>query len=123
MRKRNAIDFKSIFKIITLIFQGAFDGIERHISKRLNMTAIGYKASHDEEQVDSRNLEWESFSVKAQKPYLNVSKIHAVTVVGVDSFGGSASVLALIKVFHKYIHLKVLDTSNIYKFEKSSKPS
>mgnify|MGYP000155880932 FL=1 len=41
---------------ILFIAGGAFDGIERHISKRLNMTAIGYKASHDEEQVDSEHL-------------------------------------------------------------------
>jgi len=41
---------------ILFIAGGAFDGIERHISKRLNMTAIGYKASHDEEQVDAEHL-------------------------------------------------------------------
>ena len=41
---------------ILFIAGGAFDGIERHISKRLNMTAIGYKASHDEELVDSEHL-------------------------------------------------------------------
>ena len=41
---------------ILFIAGGAFDGVERHISKRLNMTAIGYKASHDEEQVDAEHL-------------------------------------------------------------------
>jgi len=35
---------------------GAFDGIERVISKRLNMAAIGYKASHDEEDIDKDNF-------------------------------------------------------------------
>ena len=41
---------------ILFIAGGAFDGINRHISKRLNMSAIGYKASHEEEQVDKDNL-------------------------------------------------------------------
>ena len=41
---------------ILFIAGGAFDGINRHISKRLNMSAIGYKASHEEEQVDKENL-------------------------------------------------------------------
>jgi ATP-dependent Clp protease ATP-binding subunit ClpX len=41
---------------ILFIAGGAFDGINRHISKRLNMSAIGYKASKEEEQVDKENL-------------------------------------------------------------------
>ena len=41
---------------ILFIAGGAFDGINRHISKRLNMSAIGYKVSHEEEQVDKDNL-------------------------------------------------------------------
>jgi len=41
---------------ILFIAGGAFDGINRHISKRLNMSAIGYKASHEVEQVDKENL-------------------------------------------------------------------
>jgi ATP-dependent Clp protease ATP-binding subunit ClpX len=41
---------------ILFIAGGAFDGIERVISKRLNMAAIGYKASHDDEMVDNDNL-------------------------------------------------------------------
>ena len=41
---------------ILFIAGGAFDGVNRHISKRLNMSAIGYKASHDEEQIDTENL-------------------------------------------------------------------
>ena len=41
---------------ILFIAGGAFDGIDRHISKRLNMSAIGYKAAHDEEVVDKDNL-------------------------------------------------------------------
>ena len=41
---------------ILFIAGGAFDGINRHISKRLNMSAIGYKASHEEEHVDKENL-------------------------------------------------------------------
>jgi ATP-dependent Clp protease ATP-binding subunit ClpX len=35
---------------------GAFDGIERVISKRLNMQAVGYSASLSEEVVDHENL-------------------------------------------------------------------
>jgi ATP-dependent Clp protease ATP-binding subunit ClpX len=41
---------------ILFIAGGAFDGVNRHISKRLNMSAIGYKASHEEEQIDTENL-------------------------------------------------------------------
>lgn len=41
---------------ILFIAGGAFDGIERHISKRLNMTAIGYKASQDEDAIDADNI-------------------------------------------------------------------
>jgi ATP-dependent Clp protease ATP-binding subunit ClpX len=41
---------------ILFIAGGAFDGIERVISKRLNMAAIGYKASHDDEMVDVNNM-------------------------------------------------------------------
>lgn len=41
---------------ILFIAGGAFDGIDRHISKRLNMSAIGYKSSHEEEIVDKDNL-------------------------------------------------------------------
>ncbi|MEZ4798064.1 MAG: ATP-dependent Clp protease ATP-binding subunit ClpX [Flavobacteriaceae bacterium] len=41
---------------ILFIAGGAFDGIERHISKRLNMSAIGYKAAHEEETIDVDNI-------------------------------------------------------------------
>ncbi|MBP0902588.1 ATP-dependent Clp protease ATP-binding subunit ClpX [Mariniflexile gromovii] len=41
---------------ILFIAGGAFDGIERHISKRLNMQAVGYSASKSEEVVDQDNL-------------------------------------------------------------------
>jgi ATP-dependent Clp protease ATP-binding subunit ClpX len=41
---------------ILFIAGGAFDGMERFISKRLNMSAIGYKASHDEDELDKDNL-------------------------------------------------------------------
>ncbi len=41
---------------ILFIAGGAFDGIERHISKRLNMSSIGYKASHEGEVIDKDNF-------------------------------------------------------------------
>ena len=41
---------------ILFIAGGAFDGVNRHISKRLNMSAIGYKASHEEAQIDTRKF-------------------------------------------------------------------
>lgn len=41
---------------ILFIAGGAFDGIERIISKRLNMQAVGYSASKKEEVVDQNNL-------------------------------------------------------------------
>ncbi|SDB57481.1 ATP-dependent Clp protease ATP-binding subunit ClpX [Flavobacteriaceae bacterium MAR_2010_188] len=41
---------------ILFIAGGAFDGIERVISKRLNMAAIGYKAAHEDDRVDTANM-------------------------------------------------------------------
>ncbi|MFC4722479.1 ATP-dependent Clp protease ATP-binding subunit ClpX [Geojedonia litorea] len=41
---------------ILFIAGGAFDGIERVISKRLNMAAIGYKAAQEDEIVDVDNM-------------------------------------------------------------------
>jgi len=41
---------------ILFIAGGAFDGMNRFISKRLNMSAIGYKASHDTDTLDKDNL-------------------------------------------------------------------
>ncbi len=41
---------------ILFIAGGAFDGIEKQISKRLNMQALGFKASKSDVQVDRTNL-------------------------------------------------------------------
>ncbi|RZV61705.1 MAG: ATP-dependent Clp protease ATP-binding subunit ClpX, partial [Flavobacteriaceae bacterium] len=41
---------------ILFIAGGAFDGINRHISKRLNMQQVGYSASKAEDTVDQDNL-------------------------------------------------------------------
>lgn len=41
---------------ILFVAGGAFDGIERIISKRLNMQAVGYSASKYEDRVDESNL-------------------------------------------------------------------
>ena len=41
---------------ILFIAGGAFDGIERVISKRLNMQAVGYAASISEDNLDQTNL-------------------------------------------------------------------
>ena len=41
---------------ILFIAGGAFDGIERHISKRMNMAAIGYKSSQEGPAIDNKNL-------------------------------------------------------------------
>ncbi|MGB3606128.1 MAG: ATP-dependent Clp protease ATP-binding subunit ClpX [Psychroserpens sp.] len=41
---------------ILFIAGGAFDGIDRKISKRLNLAAIGYKAAHDSDALDVDNL-------------------------------------------------------------------
>ncbi|GAB7257992.1 ATP-dependent Clp protease ATP-binding subunit ClpX [uncultured Polaribacter sp.] len=43
-------------KEILFIAGGAFSGIERIISKRLNMQAVGFSASLDEDKVDEENL-------------------------------------------------------------------
>lgn len=41
---------------ILFIAGGAFDGIERHISKRLNRQAVGYSSSMEGGQIDKENL-------------------------------------------------------------------
>src|SRR5690554_4374893 len=41
---------------ILFIAGGAFDGIERHISKRLNMQSIGFSALQEGESIDRENL-------------------------------------------------------------------
>ncbi|HLV38493.1 ATP-dependent Clp protease ATP-binding subunit ClpX [Xanthomarina sp.] len=41
---------------ILFIAGGAFDGIDKVISKRLNMQAVGYAASMSEERIDHSNL-------------------------------------------------------------------
>jgi len=41
---------------ILFIAGGAFDGIERAISKRLNMQAVGYNASKVDDQLDNENM-------------------------------------------------------------------
>jgi ATP-dependent Clp protease ATP-binding subunit ClpX len=43
-------------KNILFIAGGAFSGIERNISKRLNMQAVGFSASLDESDIDQDNL-------------------------------------------------------------------
>lgn len=43
-------------KDILFIAGGAFSGIERNISKRLNMQAVGFSASLDEDSIDQENL-------------------------------------------------------------------
>jgi ATP-dependent Clp protease ATP-binding subunit ClpX len=41
---------------ILFVAGGAFDGIERIITKRLNMQAVGYSASKAEDKLDSENI-------------------------------------------------------------------
>tara|TARA_B100000508_G_C11439578_1_gene268004 strand:+ start:126 stop:1358 length:1233 start_codon:yes stop_codon:yes gene_type:complete len=41
---------------ILFIAGGAFDGIERHISKRLNLQAIGFSASKSEDTLQKENI-------------------------------------------------------------------
>ena len=43
-------------KDILFIAGGAFSGIEKMISKRLNMQAVGYSASMEEDKIDEENL-------------------------------------------------------------------
>ncbi|NCO56057.1 MAG: ATP-dependent Clp protease ATP-binding subunit ClpX [Bacteroidetes bacterium CG02_land_8_20_14_3_00_31_25] len=43
-------------KNILFICGGAFDGIQKKISKRLNTMVVGYHASRDKEQIDRDNL-------------------------------------------------------------------
>ena len=41
---------------ILFIAGGAFDGIERHINKRLNLQAIGYQTTINQNKVDKENI-------------------------------------------------------------------
>ena len=41
---------------ILFIAGGAFDGIERHIAKRMNMQAMGFSASKNEDFIDNDNM-------------------------------------------------------------------
>ena len=41
---------------ILFIAGGAFDGIERHINKRLNLQAIGYKTTLEQNNIDKENI-------------------------------------------------------------------
>ena len=41
---------------ILFIAGGAFDGIDSHISKRLNLQAIGYKTAQEQRNVDKENM-------------------------------------------------------------------
>ena len=50
---------------ILFIAGGAFDGIERHISKRLNMQAVGFSASMEEDKIDEDVLKY----IKKRKLY------------------------------------------------------
>jgi len=43
-------------KNILFIAGGAFSGIDKIISKRLNMQAVGFSASLDEDKIDDKNL-------------------------------------------------------------------
>ena len=41
---------------ILFIAGGAFDGVERHINKRLNLQAIGYKTTLEQNKIDKENM-------------------------------------------------------------------
>ncbi|MDA9843591.1 ATP-dependent Clp protease ATP-binding subunit ClpX [Flavobacteriaceae bacterium] len=41
---------------ILFIAGGAFDGVERHINKRLNLQAIGYKTTLEQNKMDKENM-------------------------------------------------------------------
>ena len=41
---------------ILFVAGGAFDGIDAHISKRLNLQAIGYKTAQEQRNVDKENM-------------------------------------------------------------------
>ena len=41
---------------ILFIAGGAFDGIDAHISKRLNLQAIGYKTAQEQRNIDKENM-------------------------------------------------------------------
>ena len=74
---------------ILFIAGGAFDGVEAHISKRLNVQAIGYKAESERAQIKDNDL------------------LQYITPTDVKSFGLIPEIIGRLPVL---THLKPLDS-------------
>jgi len=74
---------------ILFIAGGAFDGVEAHISKRLNVQAIGYKAESERTQIKDNDL------------------LQYITPTDVKSFGLIPEIIGRLPVL---THLKPLDS-------------
>ncbi|MDA0773910.1 MAG: ATP-dependent Clp protease ATP-binding subunit ClpX [Bacteroidetes bacterium] len=74
---------------ILFIAGGAFDGVEAHISKRLNVQAIGYKAESERAQIKDKDL------------------LQYITPTDVKSFGLIPEIIGRLPVL---THLKPLDS-------------
>lgn len=83
---------------ILFIAGGAFDGIERHINKRLNLQAIGYNTTIEQNKIDKENI------------------LQYITPRDVRSFGlipeiiGRLPVLTFMKPLDKATLLEILTT-------------
>ena len=83
---------------ILFIAGGAFDGIERHINKRLNLQAIGYNTTVEQNKIDKENI------------------LQYITPRDVRSFGlipeiiGRLPVLTFMKPLDKSTLLEILTT-------------
>jgi ATP-dependent Clp protease ATP-binding subunit ClpX len=83
---------------ILFIAGGAFDGIERHINKRLNLQAIGYNTTLEQNKIDKENI------------------LQYITPRDVRSFGlipeiiGRLPVLTFMKPLDKATLLEILTT-------------
>ncbi len=83
---------------ILFIAGGAFDGIERHINKRLNLQAIGYNTTVEQNKIDKENI------------------LQYITPRDVRSFGlipeiiGRLPVLTFMKPLDKVTLLEILTT-------------
>ena len=83
---------------ILFIAGGAFDGIERHINKRLNLQAIGYNTTVEQNKIDKENI------------------LQYITPRDVRSFGlipeiiGRLPVLTFMKPLDKATLLEILTT-------------
>ena len=99
---------------ILFIAGGAFDGIDAHISKRLNLQAIGYKTAQEQRNVDKENMlqyitqrDIRSFGLITEI----IGRLHVLTYMNHLDKGALREILTSPKnaLVRQYIHLFEMD--------------